>query len=171
MNVAYINPFLAATADLFSKMIKVPLTVGKPSLRRHDDRLFKLYRLSAVMDVSGHVEGRIVISFAQPVAFALAEALAGRKFGKIDEDLIDALAEIGNMVVGGARARLPRAKDIKIAVPEVLGTNQVQYPESMPVIVIPFDTATGRFIVEVAFRVVGNEEAATPEPANPDKAA
>lgn len=164
MNVAYINPFLAATSELFSKMIKVPLTLGKPSLRRQDDRIFKLYRISTVIDVSGHLEGRIIISFAQPVAFALAEALAGCKFEKIDEDLIDALAEFGNMVVGGARTRLPRTRDIKLTTPRVVGTNQVEYPPTLPIIVIPFDTATGRFIVEVGLRVIGSENALDDQP-------
>lgn len=150
MDVRYINPFIKATGELFDKMISVPLKLGKPSLRQPKDRLYKLYRLSAVIDLEGSASGRIVISFAQPVALTLCGTLAGKQFERIDPDVVDALGEIANMIVNGAKPTMPNAKDIKISRPNITQTHTVLYPVNTPVIIIPFDTAAGRFIIETA---------------------
>lgn len=150
MDVSYINPFIKATAELFDKMIKVPMKLGKPSLRQPQDRLYKLYRLSAVIDIEGSASGRIVISFAQPVALTLAGSLAGKQFERIDGDVVDALGEIANMIVNGAKPGLPHAQDINITRPNIMQTHGVLYPIKVPVIIIPFDTSAGRFIIETA---------------------
>lgn len=162
MDVAYINPFLAATSELFEKMIKVPLKLGRPALRKPEDRLYKLYRVSAVLELTGPVEGKIVLSFSQPVAFVLAGALAGQKFETIDAELLDAIAEIANMVVGGARSRLPGGSEIRISVPQVISTHLVSFPLDLPIMMIPFDTAAGRFIVETAIRAIYKEPGVHP---------
>lgn len=153
MDVAYINPFISATSRLFETMIRVPLKLGRPSLRRPEDRPFKLYRFSAVLDLSGPVAGRIVLSFSHPVAAALTSALAGKDLSKLDDELLDALGEIANMIVGGAKPTLPDAGQLRISPPQVLPTAQVAFPPHLPVITIPFDTATGRFIIETALQV------------------
>lgn len=154
MNVAYINPFLASTRSVFETMVKVKLSLGSPALKRPEDRLFKLYTLSAVIELSGAVAGSVVVSFSPSVAYALGGALAGRPFNKVDEDLMDALGEIANMIAGGAKTSMPDGGAVKISMPRVLPAHAVQYPPGIPVIVIPFDTTAGRFVVETAIAPV-----------------
>lgn len=160
MDVAYINPFIKATAQLFATMINVPLKLGKPSLRRPADRLYKLYTISAAIRLSGSVSGQIVISFAQPVALTLCSALAGKRFERIDEDVSDALGEIANMIVNGAKPGLPNAKGVKITTPTVMNASAVMHGVNDVVIIIPFDTAAGRFIIETALHTTAPAQSA-----------
>jgi len=166
MDVSYINPFITATSQLFATMIQVQLTLGKPSIRKPDDRLFKLYRISAAIDLQGGVSGRVAISLSPQVAYALGGALAGRPFEKPDAELLDAIGEIANMIVGGAKTTLPDGGSVRISTPQVMATHLLEYPAGLPVIIIPFDTPAGRFVLETALRVAAKPASApTPTPA------
>lgn len=153
MDVNYINPFITATSQLFATMIQVELTLGKPTVLKADDRLYKLYPISAIVDLEGTVSGRFAISMTPQVAYALAGALAGRPFHAVDAELMDAIGEIANMIAGGAKTTIPDGPNVRISTPKVLGTHQVEFARGVPVIVIPFDTPAGRFVLETALRV------------------
>ena len=152
MNVAYINPFLASTRSVFETMVRAKLSLGAPALKRAEDRLFKLYTVSAMIDLSGAVVGRVVVSFSPTVAYAVGGALAGRSFDRVDEDLMDALGEIANMIAGGAKTSMPQGGNVQISTPRVIPAHAVTYPPGVPVIVLPFDTTAGRFVIETAIR-------------------
>jgi len=148
MNVAFINPFLLATKDVFDKMVHVSFVQGKPALRRPDDRIFKLYSVSASIGLSGAVSGVAVLSLAEPVAIALASGLSGQAVEQLTPESMDALAELMNMVAGSAKSRMPCGQ-VQLTVPTMLYTKDVVYPPGAPVILIPFDTEHGRFVIEV----------------------
>jgi chemotaxis protein CheX len=148
MDVAYINPFITAVSNVFSTMVRVPIQLGTITLRKPGDRLYKLYRVSAVIELSGAVGGRVVISFAQPVAVCLAGAMMGKILPTEEgPDMLDALGEIANMVVGGAKPSMPDADQIEISTPTVVHSDTVAACGN-PAILIPFDTPAGRFVIE-----------------------
>jgi hypothetical protein len=120
------------------------------------------------MILSGAVEGIVVIGISDRVATALVGGLTGSPCHQIDADAIDALGEVANMVVGSAKKNLPGGLST-ISVPKVIKSpTQVPYPGGLPVITIPFDTAPGRFVIEVSLKMTA--EAAAVKPVKPDKA-
>ncbi len=151
MDVAYINPFIASVRNVFETMIKVPFTLGKPYLKRGDERLYKLFRLSAVLEMSGDVTGVVVLNFTEGTALALVGGLTGTPPTAINADVIDAVGEIGNMVAGNARKDFPPGEH-KVSTPKVKRPYEVIYPTHAPVIMIPVDTGAGRCILEVGLR-------------------
>ena len=161
MNVAYINPFLTATTNVFQTMVKMPIRLGKPCLRDESQRLYKLCPLSAVIALSGAANGVVVMCLTPRVALTMASALAGRTFEKVDDEVRDALGEIVNMIAGSAKKDLPGGL-VTISTPRLVDTAQVAYPAGRPVISIPFDTSVGRFIIEVSLK----EEAAAQSPSS-----
>lgn len=150
MNVAYINPIIGATKHVIDTMIHVPLMVGQPQLRDRQ-RQCRIYKVSAAIQLAGSVAGQIVVSFTQGVALALADGLIGEQHREIDADCLDALGEVANMIAGCAKKELG-AGLVSISTPKLVPSGQISYPLDMPFVVFPFDTAKGRFIVEIGFK-------------------
>lgn len=151
MNVAHINPFIRSTREVFDTMVHVPIQLGPPFVKDPETRTHKLFKVSASIGLTGAASGLVVLSFSENVALALASAMAGESFKFLGADAFDALAEIANMIVGAAKKDLPGGL-VSISVPTLLPTEDVIYPHGRPVISIPFDTPTGRFLIEVTLR-------------------
>lgn len=150
MDVAYINPFIVATRNVFDTMVHVPVVLGKPYLKEHHELQNVV---AASINLSGAVAGCIAINFTQPAALALAGGLAGAPLGVINSDCIDALGEIASMIAGNAKKDLPADGLTSISTPKiVLGVNKVEHPHGLPVLVVPCETPKGRFSLEVALK-------------------
>ena len=147
MKAVYINPFINAVRRLFKTMMDLPLNIGQPGLNRearpqHD--------VCGIIDVTGEVNGRVVVSLPETVAARLASALLGDAIQEIDEDVMDAVGEIANMIAGNAKTDFPGGAGA-ISVPRVvLGRESVPYPVATPVIQIPCQTEAGPLHIDVA---------------------
>jgi chemotaxis protein CheX len=147
MDIRFINPFITSSRDVFDKMLKLPLQVGKPRLRSEED---SRYAVSAVIGMGGAVTGCVILGFSNRVATALASGLAGMTFATVDNDCVDALGEIVNMIAGAAKTQMPGGLST-LSVPNViLGTHQVKCPSGASPIIIPCQTAAGPFAIEIA---------------------
>lgn len=151
MDVAFINPFICATRNVFDTMVRVPVMFGRPYLLPRETKVDTLYPISAAIGMSGSAVGLVVLSLSETVALALASGLAQTTFTQMDTDSYDALAEIINMIAGNAKKDLPGGQT-KLTVPTLLPTQDVVYPPRRPIIVIPFDTGVGRFLICIALR-------------------
>ncbi|HEX2973459.1 MAG TPA: chemotaxis protein CheX [Tepidisphaeraceae bacterium] len=151
MDVAYINPFICSTRNVFDTMIHVALMFGRPYLQPREISVDSIYPISAAIGMSGSASGLIVLSLSETVALALASGLAQTTFSELNPDSYDALAEIVNMIAGNAKKDLPGGQT-KLTVPTLLPTPDVVYPQRRPIIVVPFDTGVGRFLISIALR-------------------
>ena len=104
MKAAYINPFINAVSRLFKTMMAFPIKIGQPGLNR---RAQPQHDVCGVIDVSGTVKGRVVVSMPETLAAALASILIGDTIEALDEDCIDAVGEIANMIAGNAKTDFP----------------------------------------------------------------
>ncbi len=68
----------------------------------------------------------------------------------IDADVIDAIGELTNMIVGGAKSKLEELK-MSIGLPTVIaGRNHaVAFPSGVTPLCIPFESMHGSFCLEV----------------------
>src|SRR5690606_36159764 len=99
----------------------------------------------------GGPDGVVAGSFVQPVALAAAAALAGCTFQTLDDDCRDALGEIGNRLVGQAKTERPPGSATR-SVPRVSPTTEVAFPQDAPVLLVPFDTPVGRFLIGAGWK-------------------
>ena len=152
MNAKYINPFLVAIKDVFDTMIDLPVTIGKPFIKK--DRI-PSYDISSIIGLSGAVIGCVAISFSQEIALQMAGALLEDEFVELDDDCTDAIGEIANMIAGNAKSAFP-VDNASISVPTVIiGKHSVNYPSGVPVISIPCQTNTGSLSIDVALKPGG----------------
>lgn len=152
MKAAYINPFVDAVIRLFQTMMTLTVTIGEPALntktRPHHD-------VCGVIDVSGDIHGRVVVSMPEPLATVLASELLGDTIDRLDADCIDAVGEIANMIAGNAKTDFPGGASA-ISVPQVvIGREKVPYPDATPIISIPCDTVKGSLQIDVALKSDG----------------
>src|SRR4051812_14630313 len=139
MDVKYINAFIRSTRQVFADMVRVPLTAGKAFAKPAALRLQSEYPLSAVIAFHGPAEGLVVLSVTEAVAISIATGLMGDPINKLGEDCDDAIAEVANMIAGGAKKEVS-STPVTITIPKVMRTDNVGYPAGMPVLILPFAT-------------------------------
>jgi chemotaxis protein CheX len=150
MNVAYVNPFLSATIELFERTFALTPVPGEPFI---DERMRKhRWDISAVMVLTGSAIGVVAIRLTRLLADKLlVKSGVQWKDEEERESLCDAMVgEMINIVSGNASGQLTDY-NIEISVPIVIqGENHtISWPERAPIIGVPFSTDCGPFMVDV----------------------
>jgi chemotaxis protein CheX len=127
-------------------MLSLPLKVGQPVLKKDAKPSFDI---CGVIDISGEVNGQVVVSMPEPLAIVLASELLGEAREMLDEDGIDAVGEIANMISGNAKTDFPGGTSA-ISVPRVVvGKDKLTYSAAAPIISIPCETEKGPLHIDV----------------------
>jgi chemotaxis protein CheX len=151
MNVAYVNPFLSATIELFEKTFAITPVPGEIFL---DERARKhRWDISAVMVLTGNALGVVAIRLTRLLADKLLKKSGVEWKGEEErESLCDAMvSEMVNIIAGNAAGKLS-GYEIEISLPIVIqGENHtVSWPDRAPIIGVPFSTDCGPFMVNVS---------------------
>jgi chemotaxis protein CheX len=150
MDVAIINPFVRSTKRVFADMVRISLSAGRPYLKPKNECFHKLYKLSAVIGLNGSARGQVVMSMSEQVCLAIASGLLATQLTKVNADCYDAIAELANMIAGGAKKEISAEKPITLTIPRIILTENVQYLRGVPILIIPFDTSAGKLILQVS---------------------
>lgn len=150
MNVSFINPFLDASKNVIETMAQVPVTPKTPYVKKVPISYGEVTGIIGI--ASDTIKGVMVLSFSdscilQIVANMLIEPIKE----KIDIDTVDAVGELTNMICGGAKASLSKLNHhFELTTPMMIvgkGVAISHYTKA-PIIVIPFETEFGSFVVE-----------------------
>lgn len=147
MKAEHINPFLAATVNVFQTMLNCPLTRGEPFLKGGTQPQFDV---SGVIGLSGTAKGTVVLSFCREAALQAAGAMLGERPDSINADVRDAIGELTNMIAGSAKAKLEEFA-LSVSLPTVItGKGHcIDFPRQITPMCIPFDSPWGPVAVEV----------------------
>lgn len=150
MDAEYINPFLLAAKNVLETMAQTKVRPMKPKLKQEKTTYGEVTGIIGM--VSNELQGSMVISFSKVcILKVVANMLMEPVKPDIDGDIVDAVGEITNMICGGAKAELGK-KGIKfdLATPTMVVGKDIEiksYTDS-PIIVIPFETDAGDFVIE-----------------------
>ena len=149
MDVRYINPFIEAVQSVFSTMLQIDVTLGKP----HVTEALPRYDISGIIGMSGDVVGAIVLSFPAPVAKTVIGKFAGGDYPLESADFADALGEIVNMISGAAKAKFD-GKNVSISTPSVVvgAGHTIARPSRTVCISLPCKVYCGEFSIDIAIR-------------------
>jgi len=156
MNVQFINPFLEGTVEVIKTMAFVEPRPGKPFLKR-DCRAKG--DVSAIIGLTGTTRGSIALSFSESCIIKIVSNMLGEEITALNGDIKDAVGEITNMVSGVARQKLEAQGIVmKAAIPTIVSgkDHSITHVLGGPSVVIPFDTDTGSFVVDVCLSDNGN---------------
>jgi chemotaxis protein CheX len=150
MKAEFINPFLAATKNVFETMCQTKVQAKKPSLKQ-DKKSFG--EVSGIIGMASEtVTGCMVISFSEAcILRVVANMLYEDPKPAIDDEVVDAVGELTNMICGGAKAQLAKLNHkFDLATPTMITGKgvEISYHTDAPTITIPFKTEYGDFVIE-----------------------
>jgi chemotaxis protein CheX len=165
MDVRYINPFVEAVQNLFVTMLETEIFISKPFVQTDKSQAADV---TAVIGLSGDVVGSIALCFPMKSAVSTAAKFAGVEMSRDHEDFADALGELANIIAGQAKAKL-EGLSCTISLPNVMIGENPLISNSMftPRLVLPCDSALGRFSVEVSMVVTKQRADQTSAAARP----
>jgi chemotaxis protein CheX len=150
MNVAYVNPFISATMNMFKTMLNTDLKPGTPAIKKE---LSPAYDISGVIGLSGEAQGSIALSFPKSVALKIVSALIGMEIKIVGPELTDGIGELANIIAGNAKQDLTQFR-LSISLPNVIiGKDHViASPSGTPTIIVPFTCSFGNFAMEMSLK-------------------
>jgi chemotaxis protein CheX len=150
MNVAYVNPFVSATMNMFKTMLNTDLKPGTPMIKKEP---LPSYDISGVIGLSGEAQGSISLSFPKNVALKIVSSLLGAEIKIVGPELTDGIGELANIIAGNAKQFLVEY-NLSISLPNVIiGKNHIiATPSGAPTIIVPFSCSFGDFAMEVSLK-------------------
>jgi chemotaxis protein CheX len=150
MKAKYINPFIAATMNLFKDYLGLTVENGTPYVL---DDPQTLDEVSGIIGLAGETAGSVVLSFSRDTAVKIISTFAGHPYQALGSEVLDGVGELINIVAGNAKKDLIDFK-IVISLPGVItGSDyRIHWPEQVPVISVPFTTSAGNFTLNVSLR-------------------
>jgi CheY-specific phosphatase CheX len=155
LKVEYINPFVLSVIEVFETMLSAQAKRGAIGLYDGDPAKLR-NQVTALIGLSGHISGTVAMGFSMDMARQAVGRLLDQGESVEDALITDGVAELVNMIAGGAKARLTAAQDkpIDLGLPSVVRGEDftVTYPRDAKWLEIPFETSLGEMILRVTFR-------------------
>jgi chemotaxis protein CheX len=150
MKVKYINPFIAATVNLFRDYLGLKVDGGKPYVLSNPQELMEV---SGIIGLAGETTGAVVLSFSRETAIDVISRMEKSTYTALGAEVIDGVGELVNIIAGNAKKDLTEFR-IEISLPGVVTgkSYQIHWPEGIPVVSIPFESDAGPFSVNVSLR-------------------
>ena len=151
IRVEYINPFIESVRDLFSTMLTCNAQRGNVTL---SNGKAEEQGIMAIIGLSGPTRGSVALDLPSQTAFNIVGRLFGETPTAFDPDVLDTVAEMANIVGGGAKARLRNdSYPIDLGLPTVVvgGDYHVHHPTQSTWLEIPFASELGGFKLRVTF--------------------
>ena len=149
MKAEFINPFINSAINVFKTMAQVNPVAGKPYLK-HDKLTWGV--VSGVIGMAGDkASGNMIISFDQSCILKVVSNMLMEEFTEMNDDVLDAVGEITNMISGGAKRELGEMGfTFEMAIPIIIRGQSVELTQitKQPILVVPFETENGKFVVE-----------------------
>ena len=109
----------------------------------------------ALIGLSGTVKGTVALSFPVETSLQVAGRMLMTEVAEVDESVSDAIAEVVNIVAGGAKAMISEqvGTTLELTLPTVIRGDQyrVYSPSKALWLEIPFTSELGAFTLRVTF--------------------
>jgi len=149
----------AATEDVFTTMLNLTLTPGEVFVEKEEP--VPSSGVVSLIGLAGSWVGSGSLACSAGFAVKIASALLMTPYEAIDEDVLDAVAEVTNMIIGNVKTALEnRLGAMGLSTPTVIyGRNfQTRSSGNQEWTVVPFMLGEDRMCVQVC--ITPNEDAA-----------
>jgi len=149
----------AATQDVFATMLSLAVTPGEVFVEKEE--AVPSSGVVSLIGLAGPWVGSGSLACSAECASKIASALLGAPYAAIDEDVLDAVAEVTNMIIGNVKTALEdRLGAMGLSTPTVIyGRNfQTRSSGNQEWTVVPFTLDDCRMCVQVC--IAPNQDAA-----------
>ena len=152
MRFDYIDPFVDSASETLSKVIQGPVQRGDLSLKNSP---VPNQGVATIIGITGKVEGRVIFDMNPKTARGIAGALNGKTFEALTPLALDTIAELANMMIGGAVTELyNKGFEFSVTPPTIFTGLELSSSDiNLETLVIPLTTPHGDVIVNVALRI------------------
>ena len=156
MKQEYITPFIKSVNELFSMMLGSEAKAGT-ARRIKDENTEPVDDIVGLIGLSGFVKGTVVMVFPIKAAKSMVGQLLGTEIHQMEDTLSDGVAELVNIVAGGAKAMIRQGNKppIYLSLPTVIRGNgfKVNHHSSEVWLEVPFTSDFGRFSLRVTLKL------------------
>jgi chemotaxis protein CheX len=151
MKMELIQPFINSADAVLAQSLQCETRVGDVSM---EEETYRRKGVAAIVEITGDIEGRIILDTDPSTALHVAKHLAGGDIDSSDELVRETVCELANMVIGNAVTSLnDQGFRFKISPPEVHTADQgLSGSEETEALVMCFETAKGTLFMNIAMR-------------------
>lgn len=148
MEVEIIDSFIGATKNVIETMTSLKVLAGEPYKKEGKNSFGEVTGMIGM--IGDNIQGNMIVSFEESTILKIVNSMLCEKYVSINSYVVDAVGEITNMICGGTKNGLSgMGMNVGMASPVMLvGKAQLSQLKNVPVIVIPFSTEAGQFVVE-----------------------
>jgi chemotaxis protein CheX len=151
MKMELIQPFINSADAVLAESLQCETRVGDVSM---EEETYRRHGIAALIEISGDIEGRIILDTDHRTAMHIAQHLAGGEIEASTDLVGETVCEVANMVIGNAVTSLnDQGFRFKIAPPEVHTSEQgLSGSEETEALVMCFETSKGSVFMNIAMR-------------------
>lgn len=151
MKMELIQPFINAADAVLAEMLQCSTSIGDLSM---ENEVYRRKGVAALVNITGDIEGRVILDLEGPTAAGIATRLAGTKVEESDDMVRETVSEIANLVIGNAVTSLnDEGFRFKIHPPELHSSESgIPGNEDTEALVMCFNTPAGSVFLNVAMR-------------------
>ena len=151
MKMELIQPFINSADAVLAESMQCETHVGDVSM---EEDTYRRKGVAALVEITGDIEGRIILDTTPLTALEIARHLAGGAVEASDDLVRETMCELANMVIGNAVTSLnDQGFHFKITPPVVHTADQgLSGSEETEALVMYFETARGAVFMNIAMR-------------------
>lgn len=151
MKMELIQPFINSADAVLAESMRCETRVGDVSM---EEETYRRRGVAAIIEITGDIEGRIILDTDASTAIEIAKHLAGGAIEASDDLVRETVCELANMVIGNAVTSLnDQGFRFKIAPPQVHASEQgLSGSEETEALVMRFETPKGSVFMNIAMR-------------------
>ncbi len=151
MKMELIQPFINAADAVLSQTLACPFMVTDISM---GEEAYKRHATAAMVEISGDIEGRVILDVEDSTAMKVACTNAGMEMDADPQLIREAVAELANLVIGNAVTTLnDQGFRFRVHPPVDHACEQgIGSSEDIEALVMDFSSPAGRVFMNVAMR-------------------
>lgn len=143
----HIHAFIDSAKEVFECMTGAPLGVTAPRIRTESDTT----EITCVIRLEGDLHGAASVGVDADSAWTIFQMMTGEAAPEDPGDVLDAMGELTNLIVGGAKTRF-NLESVRMTCPDITQNQQhlSEIESETAIITIPCETQDARFQIDVA---------------------
>ena len=138
VELAQARIFCAAVQHVFKTMLGFEVAMSPPQLK-HTKQVSG--EITGIMPLAGDLKGTVAVSLTEKAALLITGTLLGEEYDRVTPDVVDAIGELTNILLGRARAEFDLTGfHLSASLPTVVVGKDVEINlvTKLPIVSIPF---------------------------------
>lgn len=138
MELAHATPLVAAVRHVFKTMLGFEVVMSPPRLKNCRQ---VSGAVTGIMGLAGDLKGTVTVGLTERSAILITGKLLGEEYDRVTPDVVDAVGELTNILLGRARAEFESTGIyLSASLPTVVVGDDVEISlvTTLPIVSIPF---------------------------------